>query len=76
MIWGGVKKVTDMEKKVQKYFTQFFSNQNAKWNNKMGGRSFVITCGVIGTLYCIGIIMDFLENPQYKLVIRCPVNTD
>ena len=28
------------------------SNNDAKWNKKMGGRSLVITCGVIGTLYC------------------------
>ena len=27
-------------------------NQDAKWNKKTGGRSCVITFGVIGTLYC------------------------
>ena len=48
----GVQKLPDMEKKNPKIFQTKFSNQDAKWNKKMGGRSLVITCGVIGTLYC------------------------
>ena len=35
---------TNFQKKNLKYWT--------KWNKKMGGRSFVTTSGVIGTLYC------------------------
>ena len=53
MIWGG-QKVTRHGKKGPKKFKFFSSNQDAKWNKKMGGRSFVITCGVIGTLYYTG----------------------
>ena len=50
MIWG-VKKLPDIEKKGPNKIQIFFSsNQDAKRNKKMGGRSFVITCGVIGTL--------------------------
>ena len=36
-----------MEKKVTKSFIFFFFYQDAKWNKKIGGKSFVITCGVI-----------------------------
>ena len=54
--FGGVKKLPNMEKKVEKKFQNFFSNQGAKRNKKMGGRSHVITFGVFpfknGTLYC------------------------
>ena len=35
-------------KKGQKV-SNLFSNEDAKWNKKMGGISFVITCGFIGT---------------------------
>ena len=48
-LWG-VKKLPDMEKKVLKKFNLYSLNQDAKWNKKMGGRSLIITCGVIGTL--------------------------
>ena len=39
------QKLPDMEKKDEKNFREKKSNQVAKWNKKMGGRSFVITCG-------------------------------
>ena len=53
VILGG-QKVTQHGKKGPKKFPFFSSlNQDAKWNKKMGGRSFVITCGVIGTLYTL-----------------------
>ena len=48
---GGVQKLPDMEKKVDKYFQKKISNQGAKRNKKMGGRSYVITFGAIGNLY-------------------------
>ena len=38
-----------MEKKGFKKI--FFFNQGAKWNKKMGGRSYVITFGAFRTLY-------------------------
>ena len=44
----GSKSYPKWEKKIPKLKKN--SNQDAKWNKKMGGRSFVITCGVIGTL--------------------------
>ena len=34
-----------MEKKVKNFFPKNKANWGAKWNKKMGGRSFVITCG-------------------------------
>ena len=40
----GGEKLPDIEKNVEKYF-QKNSNLGAKWNKKMGGRSFVIKCG-------------------------------
>ena len=49
MNWG-VKKLPDMEKRFKKISIKN-SNQDAKWNKKMGGRNFVIISGVIGTLY-------------------------
>ena len=50
VIWGG-QKVTRHGKRVIFFLN---SNQDAKSNKKIGGRSFVITCDVIGTLYCGG----------------------
>ena len=51
LIWGG-QKVTRQRKKVKK--NPFFSSiHDAKWNKKMCGRSFVITCGVIVTLHTL-----------------------
>ena len=38
-----------------------------KWNKKMGGRSFVITCGVIGTLYCAAGLFVRVYNKIKKL---------
>ena len=48
----GVKKLPCMEKKFEKNFPKKISYQGAKRNKKMGGRSYVITFGAIGTLYC------------------------
>ena len=59
MIWGG-QKVTRHEKMV--IFFLFLSNQVAKWNKKMGGRSFVIIGGVIGT-----ILKSFMDLNVLKL---------
>ena len=46
-------------KKKEKKRSKIISKKNlkdwTKWNKKMGGRSFIITCGVIGTLYCTGV---------------------
>ena len=53
MMGGGVvKKLLNMEKRSKKIPN--IKNQDAKWNKEMGGKSFVITCGVIETLYCTG----------------------
>ena len=52
---GGSKNYPTKKKKIKKKIQKFFSNQDAKWNKKMGGRIFVITCGVIGTLYRTGL---------------------
>ena len=49
-----VKKLPDVEKKVKKKFKKKNMKDWTKWNKKMGGRSFVITCGAIGTL-CLSI---------------------
>ena len=46
---GGSKSYPTWKKRSKKFLNFFLSNQDAKWNKKMGGRSFVITCGVIGT---------------------------
>ena len=43
------QKVTRRRKMVLIFFF-FYLKNCTKWNKKMGGRSFVITCGVIGTL--------------------------
>ena len=45
MIWG-VKKLPNMEKRLNFFF--FNTNEDAKWNKKWGGRSFVITFGDLG----------------------------
>ena len=47
---GGSKSYPTWKKRSEKISKFFSSNQDAKWNKKMSGRSFVITCGVIGTL--------------------------
>ena len=44
LIWG-VEKLPDMGKKYKRN-PEKISNQDAKWNKKMGGRSPVITFGV------------------------------
>ena len=40
---GAGQKFSDLEKRSK--ISEKKSNQAAKWNKKMGGRSFVITCG-------------------------------
>ena len=54
-MWG--QELPDKEKRVKKISKKI--NQGAKWNKKMGGRSFIITCGLcsfedtqVGRLYC------------------------
>ena len=42
--FGGVKSNPTWKKRLKKN-SKKKSNQGAKWNKKMGGRSFVITCG-------------------------------
>ena len=51
---GGLKSYPNWKKRFKKNPKKRISNQDAKLNKKMGGRSFVITCGVIGTLYSAG----------------------
>ena len=41
----GGQKLPGMKPKVEK---KIFFYQGEKWNNKLGGRSFVITCGAFG----------------------------
>ena len=62
MIWGG-QKVTRHGKKVKKN-----KNQDAKWNKKMGGRIFVITCGIIGTLYYTALYSVHYTTQQCSVV--------
>ena len=46
MILGEGQKVTHEGKKIEKKLRNFFSNQDAKRNKKISGRSHVITFGV------------------------------
>ena len=48
-------KVTRSRTKVKSKKKKIYINLKdlTKWNKKMGGRSFVITCSVIGTLYSV-----------------------
>ena len=58
-------------KKWSKKISKKNSNPDAKWNKKMGGRSFVITCGVIGTLQGSGpynVTLIFLSSFFYVLL--------
>ena len=69
---GGFKKLPDMKEKVKKN-SEKKSNQGAKRNKKMGGRSHVITFGVFpfknGTLYCtVNTIPDAIYGEHYRVI--------
>ena len=52
----------------------FSSNQDAKLNKKMGGRSHVITSGAIGTLYCA--VQVFFHNQEYMTFFVINLKTE
>ena len=64
-----VKKLPDVEKKVEKFFKKINQKDWTKCNRKMGGRSFYIPSGGFGdTLQCHRPIMNktFSESPCEK----------
>ena len=66
---GGQKVTQHGKKRLKKKFKQKNINLGAKWYKKMGGTSCVITCGVIGTLYCTVLYCTVL----YCTVLYCTV---
>ena len=80
-----VKKLTGATKKVKQFFKKKTLKDWTKWNRKMGGRSFVITSGVIGTLYwsppfincklceCIDPYAESVYKLKYIYVLSPPI---
>ena len=69
LLFGGFKTVPDMEKSSKKVSKLKISNPDAKWNNKKGSRSFVITCGVRGTLMVQSVARVHFKKKSKNLVL-------